>query len=115
MPELRPSWSLRVPETEIALRAEWPAHVTPEWAWGGADGAGVRVAVLDSGIDPAHPDVGEIERSVTVAADGDGRERIVDDDRGDLAGHGTAIASIVRRLAPACRISSVRVLTEGAS
>ncbi len=104
-----------MPEGEIAMRAEWPARVTPEWAWGGADGAGVRVAVLDSGIDASHPDVGEIEMAVAVTVDEHGRDRVTEDDRGDLAGHGTACASILRRLAPACRISSVRVLTERAS
>ena len=32
--------------------------VTPEWAWGGSDGSGVRVAVIDSGVDADHPLLG---------------------------------------------------------
>jgi subtilisin family serine protease len=30
----------------------------PEWAWAGATGAGVRIAIIDSGVDAAHPAVG---------------------------------------------------------
>ena len=33
--------------------------LTPEWAWGGSTGAGVRVAVIDSGIDADHPALGD--------------------------------------------------------
>src|SRR5205807_8393794 len=31
------------------------ADLSPEWAWGGATGRGVRVAVVDSGIEADHP------------------------------------------------------------
>src|SRR5688572_14477451 len=34
------------------------AYITPEEAWGGATGRGVRVAVIDSGIEVDHPAVG---------------------------------------------------------
>ena len=30
---------------------DWPAEVTREWAWGGSTGKGVRVCILDSGVD----------------------------------------------------------------
>ena len=33
--------------------------LSPAWAWGGATGKGVRVAVIDSGIDADHPMVGD--------------------------------------------------------
>ena len=38
-----------------------------------------------------------------------------DDERGDVVGHGTACAGIVRMLAPGARLHSVRVLGEGNS
>ena len=78
------------------------------------DGSGVRVAVLDSGIDVGHPAVaGRVERSVGVERAGAGW-RVVDVEPGDAAGHGTACAGIVLRLAPAARLWSVRVLGEAA-
>ena len=60
----------------------------------------MRVCVLDSGVDADHPDVGGVERSVAVEADDEGYARVVDDDEGDVFGHGTACAGIIRSLAP---------------
>ncbi len=49
-----PAWSLPKDAVgRIALPAEWPERVTREWAWGGATGKGVRVCILDSGVDQA--------------------------------------------------------------
>jgi subtilisin len=108
-----PAWSLPAGAAErIALRHEWPEEVTREWAWGGATGAGVRVCILDSGIERDHPLVGPVERAVAVVVEGE--EMFVDeDDQGDLCGHGTACAGIVRALAPECELHSVRVLGAG--
>jgi subtilisin len=97
---------------------EFPAvhhdRITPEWAWGGADGAGTRVCVVDSGVDPDHPAVGGLASAATIALDDDGEIVVRDDpEPGDSAGHGTAVASIVRSLAPAASITSMRVLTDG--
>ena len=101
-----PAWSLARAEA-IALTSDWPERVTSEWAWGGSTGAGARVCVVDSGVEATHPDIGKLERAVVVSADRDG---IDDDEVGDVAGHGTACAGIVRSLAPECAITSVRVL-----
>jgi subtilisin len=112
--ELRPAWSLPAgAANEIKLPVEWPGEVTRDWAWGGSTGKGVRVCILDSGVDPGHPLVGEIQQSVAVSL-GPNDEVIVEDDtEGDLCGHGTACAGIVRSLAPDCEIISVRVLGAG--
>jgi subtilisin len=108
-----PAWSLAAGETDrIALPSAWPEQVTRDWAWGGATGSGVRVCILDSGVEPGHPLVGAIDEAVAVESDGD-ETTIVHDDLGDVAGHGTACAGIVRSLAPECSISSVRVLGAG--
>ena len=73
----------------------------------------MRVCILDSGVEAGHPLVGEVQRSVAVSVDADGEVTVEDDHEGDLCGHGTACAGIVRSLAPDCELSSVRVLGAG--
>ena len=108
------AWSLpKEGVADIALPSRWPEQVTREWAWGDATGKGVRVCILDSGVDGEHPDVGGVESAVTVELDEDEKTIVSEDTEGDIAGHGTACAGIVRKLAPECSISSVRVLGKG--
>ena len=109
-----PAWSLPAGTAEsLALPTEWPGRVTREWAWGGSTGKGVRVCILDSGVEPDHPDVGELAGAVAVEV-GEGEEvSVVEDAEGDLCGHGTACAGIVRSLAPDAELYSVRVLGAG--
>jgi len=68
------------------------------------------VAVIDSGIDAAHPAIGRpVANGVAISSDGD---ELVYDDRphDDVFGHGTACAAIIRSFAPECELYSVRVL-----
>jgi subtilisin len=111
---LLPAWSLAAGMAEnLELPTAWPGRVTREWAWGGSTGKGVRVCILDSGIEAGHPLVGEIEGAVAVEI-GEGEEvSVVEDVEGDLCGHGTACAGIVRSIAPDCSLFSVRVLGAG--
>lgn len=89
------------------------AQVTPEWAWGGADGSGVRVCVLDSGVDGSHPLVGGLDRAMGVMT-GTGGELVIGETAPtDSAGHGTACASVIRSVAPQVSLTSVQVLTDG--
>jgi len=107
-----PAWS----RDSMLLRIEHVETITdltPEWAWGGATGAGVRVAVLDSGIDATHPALGgcvDVAGGVVVESDRDGGVRIVPGAHDDAFGHGTACAGIIHQLAPEAEITSVRVL-----
>ena len=105
-----PAWGLEqtAPET---LPSDWPRTLDREWAFGDGRGAGVRVAIVDSGVDAGHPVLaGPLERAVAVELDGDGGFRVEADEVGDVSGHGTACAGIVRALAPACELTSLRVL-----
>jgi subtilisin family serine protease len=86
--------------------------ITASWAFDDSDGSGVEVAVVDSGIDHGHPDaVGPFLPGVALSWDRDEQEVVAEEGpHDDLYGHGTACAAIIRRAAPACRITSVRVL-----
>jgi subtilisin family serine protease len=109
-----PAWSLPAGTAEsLALPTEWPGRVTREWAWGGSTGKGVRVCILDSGIEADHPDVGELAGAVAVEVEEGDEISVVEDVEGDLCGHGTACAGIVRSIAPDCELHSVRVLGAG--
>jgi subtilisin len=109
-----PAWSLPADAVDqIRLLHEWPARVTREWAFGDSQGAEVTVCILDSGIERGHPLVGEIERAVAISVGEDDETIVEDDEEGDLCGHGTACAGIVRALAPRCSLVSVRVLGAG--
>ena len=109
-----PAWSLRRDDPRArGLPRRLPHPIDREWAWGGADGAGVRVAVLDSGVDGDHELVGGLQRAVAVERTPGGEPVVAADALGDVAGHGTACAGIIRSVAPACELWSVRVLGPG--
>jgi subtilisin family serine protease len=110
-PEELPAWSLTADQAAKLRDPAWPSRFTREWAWGGSTGKGVRVAIVDSGVDPDHPLVGTVQQAVTIG-DPD-KVEVLPDTEGDLCGHGTACAGIVRSIAPDCEIVSVRVLGAG--
>jgi len=111
-----------LPEWSSAFEGAGPGSVvglplprpTREWAWGGATGKGVKVAVIDSGVDADHPWVGPVAGAVAFEPDAEAETgvRLVDgeDAREDFVGHGTACAAIIQSLAPDVEIYSVRVL-----
>lgn len=114
MSTVRPAWSAAF--TPDALQRIQPVDVlddiTPAWAWGGSTGAGIRVAVIDSGIDASHPAVGGVQEFVAI----DQEDRAITVDarpHGDAYGHGTACAGIIRQLAPDCELVSIKVLGAG--
>jgi len=109
-----PAWSLPAGRAEnLELPTEWPGRVTRDWAWGGSTGKGVRVCILDSGVESDHPMVGELEGAVAVEVGPESEISVVEDAEGDLCGHGTACAGIVRQLAPESSLFSARVLGAG--
>lgn len=112
----RPAWSrgLSVEAPNPLLAGQGLENVTPEWAWGGSAGEGVRVAVVDSGVEAGHPALADcvVEDGVAIALGEDGHPVETPGPHEDLFGHGTACAEIIHRLAPAARITSVRVLNQ---
>ncbi len=108
---LPPAWSEPFgARRRSALARAVPLPIDRSSVFDGATGAGVRVAIVDSGVEPDHPAVGgRLVRSVRVELDGE-ETRVVDDAGGDVVGHGTACAGIIHGLAPDAELVSVRVL-----
>jgi subtilisin family serine protease len=110
--QIVPAWS--EPFVEAArdklMRVAGLRQIDRDWAWGGATGGGVKVAIIDSGVESSHPVVGgRLVESVTVELGGD-EATVVADEPIDLFGHATACAGIVVGLAPQVELYSVRVL-----
>ena len=111
---MRPAWSWQF--EAVALQRirtlAMPMPPTKDWAWGDADGATVKVAIIDSGVDSSHPWVGPLAGAVALEYDAtaDGDVRQLSGHHADLFGHGTACAGIIRRVAPKADLYSIRVL-----
>ena len=111
MTEELPAWSEPFVDPRRALRRRLRLRgITREWAWGGSTGEGVRVGIIDSGIENDHPLLhGRVVQNVTVEIGGE-EPRVVPDEAVDMFGHGTACGAIIVGLAPAVEIVSIRVL-----
>jgi subtilisin family serine protease len=71
----------------------------------------VKIAVLDSGIETSHPELATLALTDDLAIIDDGLQlQIQPGEATDAYGHGTAVASILHRLAPRASIGSFRVL-----
>lgn len=83
-----------------------------ESAWKAAlevcDGRGVRVALLDSGVERSHPQLARLELDGDFHLTDEGR--LEKGDGTDCFGHGTAVASVIHQTAPGAVIGSFRVL-----
>lgn len=113
---LQPAWSGAFsPDERRNITIPGPlAGISREWAWGGSTGRGVRVAVVDSGIDASHPALeGCVRTGIGVEFDQKAENYVrikADKPVRDLSGHGTACAGIIHSIAPQAEVHSVRVL-----
>ncbi|WP_354642996.1 S8 family peptidase [Kitasatospora camelliae] len=106
------TWSLRGRRPEdIPVPAD-TGWAPPAGAAAPGTGRGIRVCVVDSGVERDHPMIGPLDGSWVVVKDADGAIEVRETDTGDTCGHGTACAGIIRRTAPDCELHSVRVLGE---
>ena len=63
----------------------------------------VRVGIIDSGINAAHPHIGNVMGGTSLRVDGDSP------DFRDTLGHGTAIAALIHHKAPQAHLFAVKV------
>ncbi len=66
-------------------------------------GKNIRIAVIDSGVNPAHPHIGPIAGGVSITGDTE------DPVYTDLMGHGTAVMAAIQEKAPDAQYLAVRV------
>jgi subtilisin family serine protease len=82
-----------------------------------ATGLGVRVAVIDSGVNTRHPIfAGRSMNSYWLQGPGSDRAHwaiLPDPDATDRLGHGTAVAGLLSAYAPAASIDSIRIFGNG--
>jgi subtilisin family serine protease len=111
MKEYRPAYSssFDVDNVQTLEPIEPLDTITLDWAWSDSNGKGVKVAVIDSGIDADHAAINRVDGYVAISEGPDGLIYDTQPHR-DLFGHGTACAGIIRSLAPECELYSVRVL-----
>jgi subtilisin family serine protease len=109
-----PAWSdAFAADRRAALRrTQTPfGRLDRETVFGDAAGAGVTVAIIDSGVDGGHPAVrGRVERHLRVDVEGDAAHVVDDPEARDLVGHGTACAGIIAGVAPGVSLVSIRML-----
>ncbi len=112
--ELRPAYSAPfAPDALESIPSIRPLEdITPEWAWGGSTARGVKVAVIDSGIDADHSAIGgTLAGYVNVINSAQGVEFDAAPHTDDF-GHGTACGGIIRSIAPDAELYSIKVLHE---
>jgi len=63
----------------------------------------MKIAIIDSGVHPGHPHVGEIAGAVEITMAGQGLDTV------DRLGHGTAVAGAIREKAPDAELYAVKV------
>lgn len=105
-----PAWSEPFANIAGLARKMRLRGISREWAWGGSTGAGIRVGIIDSGLEVDHPRLaGRVVESVAVELDDD-EPTVVPDDGKDLYGHATACGGIIVEMAPQVELISIRVL-----
>ncbi|MEM1443205.1 MAG: S8 family serine peptidase, partial [Verrucomicrobiota bacterium] len=90
---------------------EFPTLSEIEEAARSGTGRGVKVAVIDSGVESDHPRLAGATINDSVGfEERNGIVEVVEENAGDSFGHGTAVADIIHQDAPEAEIGSFRVI-----
>jgi subtilisin family serine protease len=99
-----------LPSPGTSLRG-WPSLDEAREAARSGSGAGIRVAVIDSGVEQSHPRLAALKIRDSVGFEEvDGLVKTVENEGHDSYGHGTAVAGIIHEVAPEAEIGSFRVI-----
>lgn len=89
----------------------WPAVEQAVEALRISDGTGIKVAIIDSGVEVTHPALEGIQLADDISVSCDGVNLKIEEGVGsDVYGHGTAVASLVLKEAPGVTLGSFRAL-----
>lgn len=93
-------------------KSTWISHEEALSAIRSGRGRGIRIAILDSGVDLSHPQLRGLRLADDIAflEQEDHLSTWSWGGSNDVYGHGTAVASIIREVAPEAAIGSFRVL-----
>ena len=69
MTDLLPAWSEPFHDNVEATGLGLDNPITRAWAYGDGSGRGVRVAVIDSGVEAGHPLVGDVAGGAVLTLD----------------------------------------------
>ncbi len=91
--------------------SRWPDLAEAAEALRSGEGSGVKVAVIDSGVDPGHSKLAGLTLADDLAISCDGVNLKIEENHGtDVYGHGTAVASLLSTEDPGATIGSFRAL-----
>lgn len=89
----------------------WPGYSEIAEGLRSGTGKGVKIAVIDSGVELSHPRLANLSISDAVAFEEVGGSiKTLEKQEDDHFGHGTAVADIIHRFAPEAEIGSFRVI-----
>jgi subtilisin family serine protease len=95
------------------VATDWPTLEEARTFLSRGAGKGIKIALLDSGVEAAHPRLQGLRLAddLAIVDEGLALSTVAGGGR-DVFGHGTAIAGILREVAPEAQIGSFRVLGE---
>ncbi len=95
----------------VSAKSAWPTTDEVKEALLTGTGEGIKIAVIDSGVEFDHPKLANMIAGDSIGlAEDDGRIEIIEGAGTDVYGHGTGVAGIIHELAPKATIGSFRVL-----